>query len=785
MRVAIIGVGNCANAFVQGVHYYQDADPREAVPGLMHVDLGGYHVRDIEFSAAFDIDAEKVGKDLSEAIWSGQNNTIKFADDVPHLGVPVQRGMTHDGLGKYLKEKITKAEGSTVDIVQVLKDTKTDVVVSYLPVGSEQATKWYVEQILEAGCGFVNCIPVFIAREDYWNNRFKKAGLPIVGDDIKSQVGATIVHRSLARLFGDRGVKLMRTSQLNVGGNMDFYNMLERERLESKKISKTNAVTSIMDHELPADDVYIGPSDYVPWLTDRKWAHIRLEGQAFGDVPLTAEMKLEVWDSPNSAGIVTDAVRCCKLAHEPRHRRPARRPVLLPHEVALHAAAGRPGPRGDRGVHRPARARARRPRRPARRRSRSGRGQVRPPSPTSDPSAAASAGPSRVTGACGDGHGGSGGLDRLGAAERGDGEGRGEGVAGAGGVDLVDLGRGDDLRRRCGRRAAPSVVQTTWSAAARGRAPRARPRTGRGRRRWRRARAARGERRAAADVRVEAIRPPAARTRAAAASTTARHRLAERERGAGDVQPVGAARAASPRSASASAPGGAHVEDERPVAGLVVGDEGAAGGVRRAARTRETSTPSAASAGADQRAEGSSPTTAASAVGRAEPRRDAGEDGGRAARERAPNSPGRSSGSPRAAAHDLHQRLADGEDHATAAARGSGRRRPRRSSPATGAWTAAARQRDGVGQPLRPRRARHQARRASAAAAASPAPVGLPSTASGGAARQHALGRDGEQALGAGRHDDRLRAGLRAARAAAATARRRCAPARRARRGSA
>jgi myo-inositol-1-phosphate synthase len=315
VRVAIIGVGNCANAFVQGVQYYRDANPDEAVPGLMHVDLGGYHVRDIEFSAAFDIDAEKVGKDLSEAIWSGQNDTIKFVkEDVPHLGVPVQRGMTHDGLGKYLKQKITKAEGSTVDIVQVLKDTRTDVVVSYLPVGSEQATKWYVEQVLEAGCGLVNCIPVFIAREDYWNNRFIKAGLPIVGDDIKSQVGATIVHRTMARLFGDRGVKLMRTSQLNVGGNMDFFNMLERERLESKKISKTNAVTSIMDHELPADDVHVGPSDYVPWLTDRKWAHIRLEGQAFGDVPLSAELKLEVWDSPNSAGIVTDAVRCCKLA---------------------------------------------------------------------------------------------------------------------------------------------------------------------------------------------------------------------------------------------------------------------------------------------------------------------------------------------------------------------------------------------------------------------------------------------------------------------------------------
>ena len=314
VRVAIIGVGNCASSFVQGVHYYKDADPDAQVPGLMHVDLGGYHVRDIEFTAAFDIDAEKVGKDLSEAIFSGQNNTLKFDTEVPKLGVEVMRGMTHDGLGKYLSEKITKAPGPTVDIVEVLKKTRTDVVVSYLPVGSEQATKWYVEQILEAGCGFVNCIPVFIAREDYWNDRFKKAGLPIVGDDIKSQVGATIVHRQLARLFHDRGVKLLRTSQLNVGGNMDFYNMLERERLESKKISKTNAVTSIMGHELPADDVHVGPSDYVPWLTDRKWAHIRLEGQAFGDVPLTAELKLEVWDSPNSAGIVTDAVRCCKLA---------------------------------------------------------------------------------------------------------------------------------------------------------------------------------------------------------------------------------------------------------------------------------------------------------------------------------------------------------------------------------------------------------------------------------------------------------------------------------------
>jgi myo-inositol-1-phosphate synthase len=314
VRVAIIGVGNCASAFVQGVHYYKDADPNQLVPGLMHVDLGGYHISDIEFTAAFDIDATKVGKDLGQAIWAGQNNTMKFAKVPKKLGVNVYRGMTHDGLGKYLKQKIKKAPGETADIVSILKETHTDVVVSYLPVGSEDATKWYVEQILEAGCGFVNCIPVFIAREDYWDKRFKKAKLPIVGDDIKSQVGATIVHRTLARLFADRGVKMLRTSQLNVGGNMDFYNMLERERLESKKISKTNAVTSIMDEQLPAEDVYIGPSDYVPWLTDRKWAHIRVEGQAFGDVPLNVEMKLEVWDSPNSAGIVIDAVRCCKLA---------------------------------------------------------------------------------------------------------------------------------------------------------------------------------------------------------------------------------------------------------------------------------------------------------------------------------------------------------------------------------------------------------------------------------------------------------------------------------------
>jgi myo-inositol-1-phosphate synthase len=313
VRVAIVGVGNCASSFVQGVQYYKDADPAEQVPGLMHVDLGGYHISDIEFTAAFDIDKEKVGKDLSEAIFSGQNNTYEFSE-VPNLGVKVHRGMTHDGLGKYLKEKITKAPGETADIVGILQDTQTDVLVCYLPVGSEQATKWYVEQALAAGVGFVNCLPVFIAREDYWDKRFKEAGLPIIGDDIKSQVGATIVHRQLARLFADRGVRMERTSQLNVGGNMDFYNMLERERLESKKISKTNAVTSIMDHELPAEDVYIGPSDYVPWLTDRKWAHIRVEGKSFGDVPLNLELKLEVWDSPNSAGIVIDAVRIVKLA---------------------------------------------------------------------------------------------------------------------------------------------------------------------------------------------------------------------------------------------------------------------------------------------------------------------------------------------------------------------------------------------------------------------------------------------------------------------------------------
>jgi len=313
VRVAIIGVGNCASSLIQGIEYYKDADPQDVVPGLMHVDLGGYHISDIEFSAAFDIDKEKVGKDLSEAIFSGQNNTVKFSD-VPKTGVRVSRGMTHDGLGKYLKEVITKAPGPTADITQILKDTNTDVVVNYLPVGSEEATRWYTEQILAAGCAMVNCMPVFIAREDYWGKRFEKAGVPIIGDDIKSQVGATIVHRVLTRLFRDRGVKIDNMYQLNFGGNTDFLNMLERERLESKKISKTNAVKSQLDHPIADKNIHIGPSDYVPWLNDRKWAYIRVEGTSFGDVPLNMELKLEVHDSPNSAGIVIDAVRCCKLA---------------------------------------------------------------------------------------------------------------------------------------------------------------------------------------------------------------------------------------------------------------------------------------------------------------------------------------------------------------------------------------------------------------------------------------------------------------------------------------
>jgi myo-inositol-1-phosphate synthase len=313
VRVAIVGVGNCANSFVQGIEYYKDASPEATVPGLMHVDLGGYHISDIEVVAAFDVAKGKVGVDLADAIWAHPNDTIKFAD-VPKTGVKVSRGMTHDGIGKYLSEVVEKAPGETDDVVGILRETGTDVVVNYLPVGSEEATKWYTEQVLRAGVAMVNCMPIFIARERYWQKRFEEAGVPIIGDDIKSQVGATIVHRALTTLFGDRGVRLDKTMQLNVGGNSDFRNMLERDRLESKKESKTNAVTSMLDYELGAENVHVGPSDYVPWLTDRKWAYIRMEGSSFGDVPLNVELKLEVWDSPNSAGIVIDAVRLAKLA---------------------------------------------------------------------------------------------------------------------------------------------------------------------------------------------------------------------------------------------------------------------------------------------------------------------------------------------------------------------------------------------------------------------------------------------------------------------------------------
>ncbi len=313
VRVAIIGVGNCASSLIQGVHYYREADPKDFVPGLMHVNLGGYHISDVEFSAAFDIDADKVGYDLSEAIFRGQNNTYRFAEP-SHMGVTVQRGMTHDGLGHYLSQVIEKAPGPTAPIVEILRDTKTDVVVNYLPVGSEMATKWYVEQVIEAGCAFVNAIPVFIAREPYWQGRFKRAGLPVIGDDIKSQVGATITHRVLTRLFEDRGVRIDRTYQLNFGGNTDFLNMLERSRLQSKKESKTNAVTSqLSTHDLDSRNIHVGPSDYIQWLDDRKWCYIRMEGTTFGDVPLNMEVKLEVWDSPNSAGVIIDAVRCAKL----------------------------------------------------------------------------------------------------------------------------------------------------------------------------------------------------------------------------------------------------------------------------------------------------------------------------------------------------------------------------------------------------------------------------------------------------------------------------------------
>ena len=313
IRTAIVGVGNCASSLVQGIHKYRDLSADADVSGIMHADIGGYAIEDIEVVAAFDIDVNKAGKDLSEAIFASPNNTIKFAD-VPHMGVTVDRGMTHDSIGKYVSGLVKKGSGATSDVAGILKERECDVVINYLPVGSEMATKWYVEQVLAAGCGLVNCIPVFIAREAYWQKRFKDRGLPIVGDDIKSQVGATITHRVLTRLFEDRGVKVDRTYQLNFGGNTDFLNMLERERLVSKKISKTNSVKSQMDREMTDDDIHIGPSDHVPWLEDRKWCYIRMEGQIFGGAPINLELKLEVWDSPNSAGVVVDAIRCCKLA---------------------------------------------------------------------------------------------------------------------------------------------------------------------------------------------------------------------------------------------------------------------------------------------------------------------------------------------------------------------------------------------------------------------------------------------------------------------------------------
>ena len=313
VRVAIAGVGNCANSLIQGVHYYAGADRGSDVPGLMNVVLGGYHVRDIEFVAAFDVDAAKVGQDLSKAMWAGENNTVRFAD-VPTLDVSVRRGPTLDGLGRYYRGTVEESPEDPVDVAGALRECGADVLVSYLPVGSEDATRFYAEAALEAGVGFVNAIPVFIASDPAWARRFHDAGVPIVGDDIKSQVGATILHRNLARLFEDRGVVIERTYQLNVGGNMDFMNMLERERLESKKVSKTQSVTSQIDNGIAAADVHIGPSDHVPWLSDRKWAYIRIEGTAFGDVPLNAELKLEVWDSPNSAGVIIDAVRCVKIA---------------------------------------------------------------------------------------------------------------------------------------------------------------------------------------------------------------------------------------------------------------------------------------------------------------------------------------------------------------------------------------------------------------------------------------------------------------------------------------
>ena len=312
IRVAIVGVGNCANSLVQGVTYYKDAATDQEIPGLMHAVVGGYHINNVKFVAAFDVDAKKVGLDLAEAIWASENNTIKFSD-VAKTGVSVQRGKTLDGLGRYYKETITESTAAEVDVVAALKEEQVDVLICYLPVGSEAAAKFYAECAIAAGCAFVNALPVFIASDPVWAKKFEDAGLPIVGDDIKSQVGATITHRIMAKLFQDRGVHLDRTYQLNVGGNMDFKNMLERDRLESKKISKTNSVTSQLDHDMGAKNVHIGPSDYIPWLDDRKWAYVRLEGRAFGDVPLNLEYKLEVWDSPNSAGVIIDALRCAKI----------------------------------------------------------------------------------------------------------------------------------------------------------------------------------------------------------------------------------------------------------------------------------------------------------------------------------------------------------------------------------------------------------------------------------------------------------------------------------------
>jgi len=313
IRVAIIGVGNCANSLIQGVTYYKDAAADTEIPGLMHAVLGGYHVRDVKFVAAFDVDAKKVGLDIADAMWASENNTIKFCD-VAKTGITVERGHTLDGLGRYYKETITESTAAPVDIVARLKDEKVDVLICYLPVGSEEAAKYYAQCAIDAGVAFVNALPVFIASDPVWADKFTKAGIPIVGDDIKSQVGATITHRIMAKLFQDRGVHLDRTYQLNVGGNMDFKNMLERDRLESKKISKTQSVTSQLDHDMGARNVHIGPSDYIPWLDDRKWAYVRLEGRAFGDVPLNLEYKLEVWDSPNSAGVIIDALRCAKIA---------------------------------------------------------------------------------------------------------------------------------------------------------------------------------------------------------------------------------------------------------------------------------------------------------------------------------------------------------------------------------------------------------------------------------------------------------------------------------------